>query len=301
MTMYKEADNNNLDNNNGGFQPILEDEELRQHGGVPMEIDVPALSAISNHEANTEERRPRIQFNEDGNHVVTIEPFYEFSDEEHSALWYTEEETCLFEAESKKTIKAYKKSVFGLEELDASEFCLRGLEDRVSTRDYMVRRGLQMEYTRGVLLEQERQRKMGVQEPFGMHEHMGVSSKWAVSRAIELGAADAQDAASDNAQNLVPQKLLRPDDRISSTANARRMDSLQLIRRHEQQKHMMHQFRNAQWGLSSSTSPAPPTRASMPSVGRTGSNGSGMTNATWGDPSQQQKRKSSLDKFALMA
>jgi hypothetical protein len=89
MTMYKEADNNNLDNNNGGFQPILEDEELHQHGGVPMEIDVPALSAISNHEANTEERRPRIQFNEDGNHVVTIEPFYEFSDEEHSALWYT--------------------------------------------------------------------------------------------------------------------------------------------------------------------------------------------------------------------
>jgi hypothetical protein len=158
-----------------------------------------------------------------------------------------------------------------------------------------------MEYTRGVLLEQERQRKLGLQEPFGMHEHMGVSSKWAVSRAIELGAADAQDAASDTAQNHVSQKLLRPNDRISSTANARRMDSLQLIRRHEQQKHMKHQFRNAQWGLSSTTSPAPTSRASMPSLGRTGSSNAGMTNASWGDPSQQQKRKSSLDKFALMA
>jgi hypothetical protein len=86
--MYKEADhnNNNLDSNNGGgFQPILEDEELHHEDGVPMEIDVPSIS----NEASSTERRPSIRFNEDGNNVVTIEPFYEFSDEEHSALWYT--------------------------------------------------------------------------------------------------------------------------------------------------------------------------------------------------------------------
>lgn len=260
-------------------------------------------------EPQQQKRTRRIRFSNEKKEIA-IEPFYEYSDEEHKQVWYTSKESSLFEADSKNTIKAYKKSVFGLEELDLQKYSLRGLEDRISTRDYMQRRGLQLEYTRGVLLEQERQRKLGLNQPFGMHEHLGISTRWAVIRGLELASQDAQEASSSGPTNnsLRTQMPLRSHDRISSTANTRRMDSLTLLRRQGQRGNPRQQWgqpqqpslgqRNAQWsGLSGNSL----SRNSLSRSRTSGSSGDGGTgNASWGTPSGPS-RKPKRDGFALMA
>jgi hypothetical protein len=111
-----------------------------------------------------------------------------------SVSWYQREDFVSFYKERLQTVRALKKAQGDITCLDPSEYCLRGLEEKISTRYGRERRLKQIKIIRMVLEVQAEHREMGVRNPEGIKSLSMLVSKMSRDHAVEIAELDARAA-----------------------------------------------------------------------------------------------------------
>eukprot|EP00532_Pseudo-nitzschia_australis_P019535 CAMPEP_0168304010 /NCGR_PEP_ID=MMETSP0142_2-20121227/45090_1 /TAXON_ID=44445 /ORGANISM="Pseudo-nitzschia australis, Strain 10249 10 AB" /LENGTH=279 /DNA_ID=CAMNT_0008255085 /DNA_START=154 /DNA_END=993 /DNA_ORIENTATION=- len=129
--------------------------------------------------------------------VKRIKPRYQYSEQQHRDMWYSQSEYVEIKQRVLVTIKKMKgeKSRSKLF-TDDDEQTARGLESRTRSAS-KERREFKITACRFVLDEQEHQDDLGINNPNRLRKKYLTASVVASSKALEVGRKDAETAAKD--------------------------------------------------------------------------------------------------------
>jgi hypothetical protein len=111
--------------------------------------------------------------------------------EDMQRLWYSAEELATLKQERREIIRILKKVDFDLRRIDQEQVCLRGYEPYFSVAMNKATKYARALVSSVVLVEQSRQRMMGIFDVDSMRERSSQASQWARDNGIALGSIDA--------------------------------------------------------------------------------------------------------------
>jgi hypothetical protein len=111
--------------------------------------------------------------------------------EDMQRLWYSSEELATLKQERREIIRILKKVDFDLKRIDQEKVCLRGYEPYFSVAMNKATKYARALVSSVVLVEQSRQRMMGIFDVDSMRERSSQASQWARDNGIALGSIDA--------------------------------------------------------------------------------------------------------------
>ena len=111
--------------------------------------------------------------------------------EDVQRMWYSKDELAAFKNERREIIRMLKKVKFELSRINQEKICLRGYEPYFSIAMNKATKCARELVITVVLVEQNRQRMMGIFDPESFRERSCQASQWARETGIELGCTDA--------------------------------------------------------------------------------------------------------------
>lgn len=112
------------------------------------------------------------------------------SKSELDTMWYHDNEYTAFDQERRRTIAAIKNVNGDLSSLDPTVYCVRGLEQQLSTKQVLARRLKAKQYTHVVLRQQYVQKRIGRSDPDRLQAISEMFSRQATQRAHLRGVID---------------------------------------------------------------------------------------------------------------
>ena len=108
-------------------------------------------------------------------------------------MWYDNNEYKYFEFDRRRTILAISQAQGDVNLLNPEEFCVRGLEHQLTSKQCITRKLKTMQYTRFVLDQQDELRYFGVQDPESLKLSSEMLSRRSQQRAHLQAMLDSQD------------------------------------------------------------------------------------------------------------
>jgi len=131
--------------------------------------------------------KPSVRFVEDKN-TVRIRPA---SSEDLNNAWLHQADYDRIREETRSTILAVIKAEGNISSLDATQACVRGLEQYICVYVYNGNPKKQREFSRNICNQYRAQRKMGVSDPESLSLLSSVLSRADQMNALQLASIDA--------------------------------------------------------------------------------------------------------------
>lgn len=171
--------NNAMGKSYSTSQMSLRNHSQFQHVQPPMKAQKRARSIKYTFPSNNKPRKS-VTFSSFANVAVR-----EISREELHECWIQPNEYVQIQEDRKRCLDTVKRAMLGRAPVpDSSEFCLRGLEQRLSTKQVFERKIKNMQYRRLLLEEQHVQRCCGVSDPKALQSLSELFTQQATQRAL---------------------------------------------------------------------------------------------------------------------